>query len=237
MKMAPHERFALGVVGLLVAVGGVVQLRARPSAADWLAGGDSLAAPSAAHHLAAVEEEVERSRRRAQPLRPGERIDPNRASADELRRLPRVGPALAERIVAHREEHGPFHSLADVDAVSGIGPALLSGIAPHLELPAAAGAAGAAGGTATSAAHAQGPPAAAGRAGSAGSTLPVPLDVNRATAAELQRLPGVGPVLAQRIVEWRDTHGPFRTTAELERVPGIGPKMRERLAPLVRVGP
>lgn len=55
------------------------------------------------------------------------------------------------------------------------------------------------------------------------------VDVNTADAAELERLPGVGPTLAARIVQDRAAHGPFTTTAELARVPGIGPKMSEAL--------
>lgn len=48
------------------------------------------------------------------------------------------------------------------------------------------------------------------------------LNLNTATAAELEALPGVGPVLAGRIVEYRDQHGGFRTVDELRDVPGIG---------------
>lgn len=48
------------------------------------------------------------------------------------------------------------------------------------------------------------------------------INVNRATAAELEELPGVGPVLAERIVEYRDDHGPFLTLADLAQVPGVG---------------
>lgn len=75
---------------------------------------------------------------------------------------------------------------------------------------------------------------AATRAGTAEE--PERLDLNRATAAELERLPRVGPVLAGRIVALRDSLGGFRDVAELERVRGIGPAMLEKLAPLVRVG-
>lgn len=48
------------------------------------------------------------------------------------------------------------------------------------------------------------------------------LHLNQATAAELQELPGVGPVLAERIVSFREAHGPFRTIEDLLDVPGIG---------------
>lgn len=53
-------------------------------------------------------------------------INVNRASVDELSQLPGVGPALAQRIIDFREQHGPFTSLDDLDAVSGVGPSLLA---------------------------------------------------------------------------------------------------------------
>jgi competence protein ComEA len=52
---------------------------------------------------------------------------------------------------------------------------------------------------------------------------------------ELDALPKVGPVLAQRIVDWRKEHGPFKTVEELDAVDGVGPKMLETLLPLVGV--
>jgi competence ComEA-like helix-hairpin-helix protein len=55
------------------------------------------------------------------------------------------------------------------------------------------------------------------------------VDLNAADIAELERLPKVGPVLARRIVAYRETHGGFQTPEELTRVPGIGPKMYEAL--------
>ena len=68
----------------------------------------------------------------ARPLVPGERIDVDRADVTELTRLPRVGPALAQRIVAWRERHGPFRVLVRLDSVSGIGPAMLDAIRPYV---------------------------------------------------------------------------------------------------------
>jgi competence protein ComEA len=62
-----------------------------------------------------------------------------------------------------------------------------------------------------------------------------PLDLNTATVADLDQLPGVGPVLAQRIVDWRATHGGFTSVSQLRQVTGIGDSKYADLQPLVRV--
>lgn len=61
------------------------------------------------------------------------------------------------------------------------------------------------------------------------------LNLNAATASQLQELPGVGEVLAQRIVTYRDEHGPFASVDDLVNVEGIGPSLLEKLRPLVTV--
>lgn len=69
----------------------------------------------------------------ALPTAPGGNlIAVNTASEEELQRLPGIGPALAARIITHREQIGPFVSVEDLDAVPGIGPALLEQIAPFI---------------------------------------------------------------------------------------------------------
>ena len=62
------------------------------------------------------------------------------------------------------------------------------------------------------------------------------LDLNRATPADLAALPGIGPVLAARILEHRRAVGPFPRVEALRAVSGIGPKRYERLAPHLTVG-
>ncbi|GAA3688029.1 comEA protein [Yimella lutea] len=62
-----------------------------------------------------------------------------------------------------------------------------------------------------------------------------PIPLNTATVADLDALPGVGPVLAARIIEWRTTNGRFSSVDELGEVSGIGDKLLERLRPLVTV--
>jgi competence protein ComEA len=62
-----------------------------------------------------------------------------------------------------------------------------------------------------------------------------PLDLNVAAAADLQLLPGVGPKLAQRIVDERQRRGGFHDVRELSAVKGVGPQTLARITPLVRV--
>lgn len=154
-----------------------------------------------------VQEGVERAARASVPLGPRERIDPNAAPAEELDRLPGVGPATARAILEERAMGGIFRSLADMLRVSGIGPSRLRRMAPHLSLPDGA--------TVRD----------AGTHGGPGG----PVDLNRADRTALERLPGIGPALADRILEARGRDGPFRAVEDLLTVPGIGPVTLRRL--------
>ena len=78
----------------------------------------------------------------------------------------------------------------------------------------------------------RGPPGAAGTtSGAPGAGAKVSLA--SATVEQLDELPGIGPVTAQKIVDWRTTHGPFRSVEDLDDVPGIGPARIEQLRDLV----
>ncbi len=79
-----------------------------------------------------------------------------------------------------------------------------------------------------------GPTSAGGGAVGSGDGA-APVNLNTATAAQLEELPGVGPVLAQRIVDWRTEHGRFASADELGEVSGIGEKIFAALQPKVTV--
>lgn len=79
------------------------------------------------------------------------------------------------------------------------------------------------------------PPAAPQGAGSAPPAPAGPVNLNTATAADLDTLPGIGPALAGRILEWRAQNGRFTTIDELREVAGIGEQRFAQLEPLVTV--
>jgi competence ComEA-like helix-hairpin-helix protein len=78
------------------------------------------------------------------------------------------------------------------------------------------------------------PPVEQGRPGPP-APAPGPLDLNRATPGDLQRLPGIGPALAADIVRVRERRGPFTAPDDLLAVPGMGPRRLERIRDLVSV--
>ena len=62
-----------------------------------------------------------------------------------------------------------------------------------------------------------------------------PVELNQASAEELQEIPGIGPAMAERIVEWRREHGPFEKVEDLLNIRGIGEKTLEKLRPYLKV--
>lgn len=73
--------------------------------------------------------------------------------------------------------------------------------------------------------------------GTSPDRTPGRVDLNRAETSELESLPGIGPVLARRILDQRRRVGPFHRVEELLAVRGVGPRLLARLEPLVTVSP
>jgi competence ComEA-like helix-hairpin-helix protein len=135
-------------------------------------------------------------------------VDVNAATESELTGLPGIGPAKAAAIVQHRTQHGPFTNLADLDAVSGIGPATLANITPLVTFSGK-----------VDANAAVVPPA----AGTAPTSSTGAVNINSADSSGLQNLPGIGPSKADAILADRTANGPFASCADLQRVRGVGP--------------
>jgi competence protein ComEA len=210
--MSAERRAILLLLTLAVAGQGIRYLVTRPDSAP---GDIQLLGPTPGRSPAAQAEAAQAAHR---PLAPGEKIDPNRATAVELARLPRVGLSLAQRIVADRDSNGAYHSLADLDRVSGIGPGLLAAISAHLAFGAA-------------------PVVAPTTPSSQGTlrTAPSPglTNLNSASAAEIEMLPLIGPSRALAIVAWRERHGSFKNLDDLVLVPGVSRRMADAIRHLV----
>lgn len=127
------DRRAALVLACLALAGAGVRYVLSPSAAS--PPGDVRLQSSAPVSPGGLRETARRAAQLARPLLPGERIDLDHADVSEITRLPRIGPALAQRIVAWRTEHGPFGSLARLDSVPGVGAKLLDAIRPFVVQP------------------------------------------------------------------------------------------------------
>jgi competence protein ComEA len=229
MKLTRDEAKALALIALLLVLAAGARLLGRAEPLDTDAAAlDLEALESASRALLASAE------RRRQPLTLGERLDPNMEDADELARLPGIGRALAERIVDEREAGGPFNALGDLTRVAGIGPATLERLGPFLDLPGRSPPSPQPARSTSSIAPGPGLSPDRSRGGETERER-LHVDPNRATVDELERLPGIGPVIAERIVAFRDSVGPFQESADLEQVPGIGPATTARLASYLRL--
>ncbi len=159
------------------------------------------------------------------------RIDLNRADRAELLQLPGVGEHMAQRIVEYRQRHGLFHDVNELTGVQGIGPTTLETLRPWLRVNSDAENQRALASIAGSSAV-RSPKESGSRGSQKEANLTAPININQASAEELQRLPGVGPKMSQRIIEERQK-GLFKSLPDLKRVQGIGPKTLQRLAPHV----
>jgi competence ComEA-like helix-hairpin-helix protein len=199
---------------LLLGAAARVGLAPEPDEFSWTQAAGPAASLSATRRQ--VSEGVAEEEAAAIPLGRDETIDPNRAPVALLRRLPGVGPVRAQAIVKERISGGPFRGPADLARVPGIGPRTVEALEPHLTFGSRPGAGA---GTPRQ------------RSFSASATL---VDVNRAQIKELEQITGIGPALASRIVATRQRFGPFERAEDLLRVPGIGPVVLQRISRQLR---
>ncbi len=153
-------------------------------------------------------------------------FDINRATVPDLALIPGIGEASAKKIVAYRKTRGDFLSERDLSVVPDLDKNKVRAITRHVSFGPAIGG----GPRSEDVASVDAP----GRRGTPGPSDKLaegdpPIDINRATAADLMRIPGVGEVTADRIIDCRDKNGPFRAVADLERVGGIGKKKAEKI--------
>ena len=159
-------------------------------------------------------------------------IDLNHADRAELLQIPGLGPQLVERLEAYRRDHGGFHNVEELTRVRGIGPATLTRMRSWVYVNAAAEDDEAEVPVVSSIPKPSVPSQPVSSKKIVG--LSGQVDLNTASAEELKQLPGIGPKMAQSIIETRSKE-PFRSVEDLRRVRGIGVKTLERLRPHVTV--
>ena len=149
----------------------------------------------------------------------------NEADAVELMQVPGVGKSLSNTIVEYRDTHGPFECLEELEQVPGIGGSRMKQIGDYFHIePESQPGPGSAAYT---------PPA-----GNPASNNQAEgrIDINRASQEQLEQLPGIGPALAMRIINYRKRHGPYLSTEDIDKVSGIGPARLGQIAELIMAG-
>lgn len=134
-------------------------------------------------------------------------VNINTASQSELETLPGIGPSKAAAIIEYRSQNGAFASIDQLDDVPGIGPATMNNIRPLVEI-----------GDGQTVVQGEATSSSDSSTASSGGGI----NVNTASASQLEALPGIGPSKAAAIVADREANGPFPSCDSLSRVRGIG---------------
>ncbi len=134
-------------------------------------------------------------------------VDINSASAAELMALPGIGASKAALIVVSRDQLGPYSSCSDLQRVNGIGAKTVENLAAMCTT-----------GSGSAPRSPSSRPSASSTPAPAGDRV----DVNSASAAQLDTLPGIGASKAALIVADREQNGPYSSCSDLQRVNGIG---------------
>lgn len=141
-------------------------------------------------------------------------IDVNTANAMELQLLKGIGTTKADAIVKYRETNGSFSKKEDIMSVPGIGPATYEKIKDRLQI------------TEKSMDESK---------QEQHHSEEERININRASQLQLEKLPGIGPVKARSIVEYRELNGDFNDLPDLILVKGIGEKTFERIKPMITI--
>lgn len=153
-------------------------------------------------------------------------VDANTATAEELETVPGIGPTIAGRIVEDRRQNGPFQSVAELERVRGIGSRNIQRMTPYITVSDTTSVTLVGGGV---------PGGSEATPPEIGQATVGLINLNTATAEELDTLPRIGPVLAARIIEYRRAYGPFTSVEEVTLVEDIGPSTLAGFADRVTV--
>lgn len=137
-------------------------------------------------------------------------VNINTADSTELETLPGIGESKAAAIIQYRTEHGPFKTIADLDAVPGIGPSTLESLTPLVSF----GDGKTVGTTTTTTSTST---------TTATTSAGCPVNINTADLGGMKNLPGIGDSKAAAIIQYRTEHGgKFASCDDLDAVNGIG---------------
>lgn len=146
-------------------------------------------------------------------------ININTASSVELQEITGIGPVLAQRIIDYRNSNGLFQRIEDIKLVSGIGDITFEKMKNQITV-----------GDVVVLSPSPTQPPSSETPASQGK-----ININMAEYEELQEITGVGPVLAQRIIDYREEHGPFQGIEDIKLVSGIGEVTFEKMKAEIEV--
>ncbi len=146
------------------------------------------------------------------------KIDINDANLKQLKKLPGIGPVLASRILTYREQNGDFDTYSDLDKINGIGAGIIDKVSGRIKGVSGRGSSSSLSGSNES-----------------GGSFSGVVYINTAGQSTLEKLPGIGPVTAKAILEYRRSNGDFGSVDQLEVVDGIGPATLDDIRSTVTV--
>lgn len=146
-------------------------------------------------------------------------VDINSATLAELESVRGIGPAKARAIIDYRTQNGPFKNIHELERVRGFDNKTVRNLTSDIKVSSLKSKTGARASLKDLRAASRGP-----------------IDINTASQAELESLPGIGPVKARAIIDYRNQHGPFRSVKQLDNVKGFGPRSLEKFGDDITVG-